>query len=173
MNSKRPELKPEEKKELFVICLALKEGNITEACRLVGVHRKTYYYWMEDDPNFASEIGDIEGATVDDMLKALGQLALGTKMLDKDGEVFTTLPNLNAIKFFLTHKAKKDGFGKEKDLSQPAGGGLHLHWHDTPEPKNLAEWEQQVRDARELRRIEAAKDTEKEAEREEKEKEKE
>jgi hypothetical protein len=160
MNSKRPELKPEEKKELFLICLAIKDGNITEACRWVGVHRKTYYYWIEEDEEFAAQVNDLEGETVDGMLKALSTLALGAKTHDKEGDVYDTLPNLAAIKFFLTHKAKKDGFGKDSPQGLPAGGGVHLHLHNTPEPKNLAEWEQQVREARKLRLEEKKKEEE-------------
>ncbi len=155
MNTNRPELKPEEKKELFLLCYAAWNNNVTEACRMVGVHRKTYYYWIKDDPNFAAQVEDVEGETVDSVTNALKLLALGVKTYDKDGEVFTMVPSLSAIKYFLDHKGKKEGYGKTKGNEQGKTTGDEYHWHlhAPPEPKTLADWEVQVAEAREKRRL--------------------
>jgi hypothetical protein len=44
---------------------ALRQGaSITTACQAEGIHRVTYYQWLENDPEFAAAAGDaIESGT--------------------------------------------------------------------------------------------------------------
>ncbi len=156
MNSNRPELSPEEKKDLFLLCFIQEKGHITKACHLVGVHRKTYYYWINEDKEFAAKVEDLQGEDTDEIIKALKILAKG--QTSEIPDIDDVLPSLPAIKYYLEHKGKNDGFGKtgkDSAIGQSAlpGGDFHLHLHSPPEPKTLAEWEEQVFEAREKRRL--------------------
>ena len=156
MNSNRPELSPEEKKDLFLLCFIQEKGHITKACHLVGIHRKTYYYWIKEDPEFSAKVEDLNGADTDDIVEALKILAKG--QITEDGDIDDVLPSLPAIKYYLEHQGKNDGFGKtgkESAIGQSSlpGGDFHLHLHSPPEPKTLADWEEQVFEAREKRRL--------------------
>ena len=158
MNSNRPELSPEEKKDLFLLCFIQEKGHITKACHLVGIHRKTYYYWIKEDPEFSAKVEDLQGEDTDEIIKALKILAKGQISNPDFPDVDDVLPSLPAIKYYLEHKGKNDGFGKTgKDSamgqSSLPGGDFHLHLHSPPEPKTLAEWEEQVFEAREKRRL--------------------
>ncbi len=48
-------LKATPQKKGKVIVSLRRSGNISEAARLVGVHRATLYAWQQDDSEFAAE----------------------------------------------------------------------------------------------------------------------
>jgi len=142
-NTQRPELSTDEKKELFLLVFANESGHISNACRLVGIHRRTYYLWLSDDEEFAQNIEDIQGADTDEIIHSMIVLA-------KSGD-------RAMVKYYLDHKGKQAGFGKRvsDNTALPAGNNaLHLHYHAPPEPKSLVDWEKQVRDARNKRQLE-------------------
>jgi hypothetical protein len=135
---KRPELSTEEKKELFLLTYPLTGQNISEACRMAGIHRQTYYLWIDSDTEFAANIDDLDGATTDEILSILVESA-------KTG-------SWKALKYYLDHKGTKRGFGRKAVKSDALpSGSYHVHYHQLPEPKSLSDWEQQVQDARKQR----------------------
>lgn len=78
------------KKLEFIDLYRQTRGYIADICSAVGIHRQTYYDWINRDDQFAQAIADAEAEINDEMKQALIQHA-------GDG-------NLNAVKFWLTHK---------------------------------------------------------------------
>ena len=70
------------KKERFIELYGEARTHITDLCRAVGIGRKTYYDWLDKDPEFAMRIAEAESEVNDDMKKALiekgGEGDLGT-----------------------------------------------------------------------------------------------
>lgn len=40
-------------------------GNVSAACRAVGISRETFYRWTKEDPKFATDIYDVDEASID------------------------------------------------------------------------------------------------------------
>ena len=53
------------KKELFLKSYAKTLGYISKACKKVNVGRRTYYNWLEDDPDFKQAVLDIDDSFID------------------------------------------------------------------------------------------------------------
>jgi len=77
-------------KERFLEAFEESIGIVTIACQKVGIHRSTYYDWLEKDPKFKKEVERIKtqqmGWVEDKLLQAI-----------KDG-------NITAINFYLRCK---------------------------------------------------------------------
>ena len=78
------------KKEAFIQYYRETRGHISDCARAVGVARRTYYDWLDNDPRFALVIAEAEAEISDDMRKAL---------IDKGGE-----GDLGAIIFWLKNR---------------------------------------------------------------------
>lgn len=84
------------KKQKFVELFFTKVGNISELCKSVGIHRSTYYVWMQEDEKFKAKIeAEMEG------LIDFAESKLFNLMNDK---------NVTAIIFFLKTRAKSRGY---------------------------------------------------------------
>lgn len=128
----------EQKKQLFGVILAVKEGHIQAACESVGVSRRKYRQWLDEDPRFAEECQDVMEGLID-----LTQSMLVRNI--KHGES-------RDIQFMLKTQGRHRGYG-EKVEHEHTGmiGHAHFNGHYPPEPETLAEWEAQVTEARRLR----------------------
>jgi hypothetical protein len=135
----RKELTTEERKEFFLTILSMALNNVTKTCEITQVSRATYYKWLDQDQDFADQVRAIMDQVIDYVESK--QLALIEAL---DGP---------QIRFFLQHQAKRRGYGKETKQIHEYPDGLpppnqHLHLHMPPIPKNLADWEDQVRTLR-------------------------
>lgn len=52
-------MKTEDRKKIFIEALGQCEGNITRACELTGIDRKTVFRWRQKDPEFAERCDSI------------------------------------------------------------------------------------------------------------------
>ena len=100
-----------ETKRKFILTLLRKAGNITNACRAVGISRITYYNWRKADKDFAMAVWEVGQALVDNVESKL-------------------MENINAgletsILFFLRCKGKARGYVERKEIVvNPAGEEL-------------------------------------------------
>lgn len=86
------------KKKTLIEAYRKSFGNISVACRSIGIDRSTHYRWLKEDEQFAKAIEEIEP---DEDLVDFAENALQKKIQDGD----TT-----AIIFTLKTKGKKRGY---------------------------------------------------------------
>ena len=113
----------EKNKGRFLEVLALKGGNISEACLhfeklgAKGFNRGTVYHWRRSDTDFEKKMQDFYerriNADVDEVESALIRLAKGKAKVDRKGEFkdWDIEPDVRAIKLLLEAKAKRRGYG--------------------------------------------------------------
>jgi hypothetical protein len=89
------------RKKLFVKLFFINHLKIQKTCDDVGVSRQTYYDWMLEDPNFKTAIEDKFEEIID---KCEGRLV---ELIDNG--------DLDCVKFWLNHKGKHRGWGKQDD----------------------------------------------------------
>ena len=77
-------------------------GNITVACKKVGISRQTFYNWINKNAEFKEAIEEIEEAKIDAVETML------MKQISKG--------NLGAIIFFLKTKGKKRGYVEKMQI---------------------------------------------------------
>lgn len=131
----------EEKKNLFLVCLKNTLGNISEACRMTGIGRQTYYDWINKDTAFQEKCIRVDESVIDwvesKMMEAIDK---GDRQL---------------IKFYLRAKARHRGYVDSKKLRHEYPDGVpglqvnqQFNIHMPPQPETLAEWEAQVKELR-------------------------
>lgn len=59
----------------FLKAYSKTRGNITQSSKAVGISRKTYYRWLEDNEDFTREVADREAELNDEIRDALVGLA--------------------------------------------------------------------------------------------------
>lgn len=101
-NEKESENKLNTQKK-YDFLLALKNGFlISDACRECGISRRTYNYWMNNDPDFAEEARFLEEEILDVVERSLYK-----KIVVEN--------NLNAMLFYLRTKGRERGWIEDKD----------------------------------------------------------
>lgn len=87
-------------------------GNVTRACRMVGIVRQTHYNWMEKDPDYREAAESVEDILLDfaedQLLKQI-----------RDGNTVATI-------FFLKTKGKRRGYVEKQELSGGDGEGVNI-----------------------------------------------
>lgn len=103
------------KKEKFLKSFLSNGFNISKSCDDVGIHRRTYYDWIDKDIDFKSSIEEAQEKLIDDVENALHE-----KILNGD----TT-----SIIFFLKTKGKKRGYveKQETELSTTNGAIFQIN----------------------------------------------
>lgn len=91
-----------EKKEALVKALRKSMGNITLACRAVGISRPTFYRWLEKDHKLKEECVNIEEEAID---------FVENKLFGRINANDTT-----AIIFYLKTKGKKRGYVEKQEM---------------------------------------------------------
>ena len=108
------------KKKAFLDAYSKSFGNITQSCQAIGVNRKSYYRWLDKDPEFAQAIKEAEPdeAFLDFCESKLMQ------HINND-EVAPLL-------FALKTKGKKRGYVERHDVGLDAGNlkGIELIFHE-------------------------------------------
>ncbi len=94
--------KTKENKEAMVEALRRTLGNVTAACKIVGVTRDTHYRWLETDANYADAVDDVTEQTFD---------FVENKLMDKvkDGD-------LTAIIFYCKTRMKGRGYTERQEM---------------------------------------------------------
>jgi len=95
--------KTQKRKAKVLKALAESKGIIAYACDAANISRSTFYEWMKQDENFASEVDEITEATLD---------RVEAKLLEAIND-----DNLTAIIFYLKTKGKKRGYVEEFDTN--------------------------------------------------------
>lgn len=80
----------------FLRVLEKNLGIVTSACRELDVPRRTHYYWVEQDPEYAAAVADIQDQALD---------MVESRLLKKVQDLDTT-----AIIFYLKTKGKGRGY---------------------------------------------------------------
>ena len=88
------------KKEKMAMALSKYDGNISAACKEVGINRSTYYDWIEKDPDFVQRVQEVEESVIDAVEQKLQEL------IQKENNVTATI-------FFLKTKGKKRGYTED------------------------------------------------------------
>ena len=78
-------------------------GVITQACKVVGIDRKTHYNWAKADPDYAAAVDDIQEVAVDFAESHLHKLI-------KEGNPAATI-------FFLKTKGKNRGYIERQEIA--------------------------------------------------------
>lgn len=93
---------PKEMKDNMIQALELNLGNVSLACKAMGIARVTHYQWMKDDKEYRKAVKDMENAALDFAESSLlKQIAKGNPL---------------ATIFFLKCKGKKRGYIEQNQL---------------------------------------------------------
>lgn len=102
----------ERKKKALLKALENSLGVVTEACREVGIGRTAFYKYLNEDPEFAAAVKDIDEVALD---FAEGQLY---KQI-REGSTVATI-------FYLKTKGKKRGYVERQEISGPEGSPIKM-----------------------------------------------
>ena len=91
------------RKKAFIDALEKSLGVVTIACRTIGIHRSTFYDWINNDPQFKSMVDDINEITLD-----FAESELHKQI--RDGSTAATI-------FYLKTKGKKRGYIERSDIN--------------------------------------------------------
>lgn len=108
------------KKALFVEAMHNNLGNVTASCKAIGISRRTYYNWIEDDPEFKEDIDAVAEELLD-----MAENTLLSKI--ESGDTTSTI-------FYLKTKGKKRNYIErvEKTLQGDKDNPLFI-------PKDIAD----------------------------------
>jgi len=91
-------------------------GIVSSACKSIGLPRSTYYSWLNSDPEFKSQVDDIQEVAIDFVESKLMEKIRGVTVLAKEGTdgdedlTYSLPPSDTAIIFYLKTKGKKRGY---------------------------------------------------------------
>lgn len=107
----------DDKKDMFIKHLAA-SGNVTEAARNVGIHRRTTYAWKQDDEDFAAEWAAAELDAADVLLNAARNRAVDgvPEPVFYEGEVCGHKQRYSDSLMALLLKAHHPAFKEEKTV---------------------------------------------------------
>lgn len=108
------------KKEQLISALHKSLGNVTIACKSVGISKSVFYKWLEKDAELKRELDDIRGEELPDFLE--------TCIYKKCEEGDT-----KAIIFALKCKCKDRGWVERQELTGKDGAPLHAEKPLTPQ----------------------------------------
>lgn len=93
------------------------QGNlVTYAAKQAGISRNTHYMWLQNDPEYAAAVKEIDEMVLDWGENQLKKLANGVLMTDDEGEVYQTAPNPAAVIFFNKTKGRKRGYAEKQTI---------------------------------------------------------
>jgi len=102
-------LKKTEQQKQFINFLTAKMFNVSKACKAFGISRKTYYQWLDRDPEFAEMVWEAREAEKDIFEDNVKLLARGIPKVDKDGKLIGWVERPDtASAIFLNKTQNKD-----------------------------------------------------------------
>jgi hypothetical protein len=96
-------MKTEAQKKAMIEALNKSLGVVTNACKAVGISRETHYRWLKEDLEYAQQVRDVEGVTLDFAESKLHE------------QIFNG--NVASIIFFLKTKGKGRGYVERQEFS--------------------------------------------------------
>lgn len=97
-----PQRRTAQQKKAMIEALSECLGIVTRACEMTGVKRRTFYNWMENDPEFKSQVEELENIALDFVEdKLLGRIRNGDTV---------------ACIFYLKTKGKKRGYVEKSEI---------------------------------------------------------
>tara|TARA_R100000231_G_scaffold65607_1_gene52800 strand:- start:146 stop:502 length:357 start_codon:yes stop_codon:yes gene_type:complete len=102
-------------KKKLILELEKNRGLITISCKKVGIHRATYYRWLEKDKDFKEAADEVIELTIDNVESKLHE------NIDDNCK--------DSIKFYLSTKGKARGYIQRQEIS-----------HDVDTKSKLIEW---------------------------------
>ena len=94
-------------KKALIEALEKSLGVVTTACKQVGVSRKTYYRYVNEDPDFAKEVEELQNVALD----------FAESQLHKQIQEGSTAATI----FLLKTKGKKRGFVERQEIEHQGG----------------------------------------------------
>jgi hypothetical protein len=116
------------KKALFLEVLPKKGYHIGKTCKAVGIGRRTFYNWKEDDEQFAEDYEEEIQSDIDDSEEKMKLLRQGVPKFDKDGKFIGWIerPHFQALALHLQSKAKDRGWGQSIEVTRKVDDGRQL-----------------------------------------------
>lgn len=128
-------LRKEDRQALFLDILKATHGNVSAACDMATITRKTYNVWLKEDW-FAEQVEEIREYVLDVVEEVqMKNIVLGHSTKD--------------IQFFLNAKGKSRGYGTGPKVEDPERRPMLASGSYPPEPKSLSDWQRQVKEAKE------------------------
>lgn len=90
------------KKKALILALEQTLGVVTHACQKTGVNRKTFYDWLQQDPEFRQQVEDINNVVLD-----FAESKLYSQIKEN---------NTTATIFFLKTKGKHRGYVEKQEI---------------------------------------------------------
>lgn len=117
--SERRDERRDDLKKALIELLPKKAYHVGKCCKELGISRKTYYRWIEEDDDFADDIDEVFAYDVDDSEERLRLLRQGLPKMEKDADGtlkfkgWVEKPHFGALVVHLQAKAKDRGYGRE------------------------------------------------------------
>ena len=92
---------------------------VTDACKLVGVSRQTYYDYYNNDEDFKTSADELANVALDFAESKLFQKMEGIemgKMVDGEMVTYSVPPSDTALIFYLKTKGKKRGYVEKTEI---------------------------------------------------------
>ena len=107
------------KKEKFLKAFPRKNYHVSRTCIDCEIGRRTYYDWMENDPDFKQAVEDLEECDIDDAEDSLRTLRKGIPKRKPDGSFdgWISKPDVTANIFYLKTKGRKRGYEENQRIS--------------------------------------------------------
>lgn len=107
------EIDRNKKKAMIIQLLPRKNYHVGKVCEAVGITRKTFYRWRENDQEFDESISDAMEFDIDDSEEKLKLLRHGIPKVDASGKLvgWIVKPHFGALVTHLKAKAKDRGYG--------------------------------------------------------------
>lgn len=105
------------RKKQVLEALRQNKGIISKACAQVGMSRRTYYEFLNSDPEFEREAADAQEIALDHVEGKLHELIDGVTVVGENG-VYQQPPNVTATIFYLKTKGKKRGYVERQEVYQ-------------------------------------------------------
>lgn len=109
-------------KTAMIVALEKSLGNVTDACKVVGIARNTHYTWMKEDEGYNEAVKSIGESAIDYVESKLFELIDGpvrTVMTEAGPADIKDPPHPTAVIFFLKTRAKHRGYVERQEISGP------------------------------------------------------
>jgi len=101
----------------FIQALKKNRFNVSKACDIVGVSRRTHYNWLEQDPAYKEAYDELSESVIDLAEESLIELIQGAykEVIDKDGNIrlLKEVPDGASVRYYLDRLGKKRGYKVE------------------------------------------------------------
>ena len=104
-------------------------GNVTEACKAVGMARTTHYDWMEKDPDYRAAVESVADIALDYVESKLMELIDGPEkdIMTEAGPVrIKDSPTPSAVIFYLKTKGQRRGYVERQEITGANEGPVQI-----------------------------------------------